>query len=164
RSTESSMYCESGGRYSIDNCVCAIGGIGFGPADPEVRDVALRVRNNTLVGNCLNLTLFFKLNLPGTGDADRPFRLAFSGNVARWDAHARNTGFLYLHQTQKGPPAAVQAEAFLLRLVRLDETQNVYRTGTPMLRLVAGWQPLDGKRGLDLADWNRFWGQKNTGS
>jgi len=163
--TESSMYCESGGRYSIDNCVCAIGGIGFGPADPDVRDVTIEVRNNTLVGNCLNLTLFFKPNLPGAGEADRPLRLVFSGNVARWDMMSRNQAFLFFHQAQfQEPLPAAQAEAFLPHLVTLDEKQNVYRTGTPMLRLVTDWKPLEGTRGQDLADWNRFWGQKNTGS
>jgi hypothetical protein len=33
-----------------------------------------------------------------------------------------------------------------------------------MLRLVADWKPLGGKRGQDRADWDRFWTQKDTGS
>ena len=132
--------------------------------DPNVRDVSIRVRRNTLVGNCLNLTLFSKPHLPKAGEADPPIRLEFSGKVASWDATARNTGFFYFHQVYKEPLSADQAEALLPRLVHLDEKQNVYRTGTPMLQLVADWQSLGGRRGQDLADWDRFWGQTNTGS
>jgi hypothetical protein len=163
-STESGGFCTSGGRYDIDNCVCAIGGIGFSIHDPDARDVAIRIRGNTLVGNCLNLTLFTKPNLPTADDATPPIHLGCCRNVARWDETTRNKGLLYFHQAQKEPFAAAQAEALLPRLVRLDEKQNVYRTGTPMLQFVADWQSLGSKRGQDLADWDRFWGHKNTGS
>jgi|GEM_PF-1232058 len=161
---EAGGFCESGRRYDIENCVCAVGGIGFSPLDPNVRDASIRVRRNTLVGNCLNLTLFSKPNLPGAGNATPPIHLEFSGNVACWDATTRNKGFLFFHQAQKEPFSAAQAEAILPRLVRLDEKQNVYRTGTPMLQFVANWQSIGSNRGQDLADWDRFWGQQNTGS
>jgi serine/threonine protein kinase len=154
----------SGGRCNIENCVSAVGGIGFSSSDREVRDVSIRVRGNTLVGNCLTLVTFGKLTLPVEDEATPPIHLEFSGNVARWDPTTRNNGFLYFARFLKEPVSAVQAEAFLLRLVRLDETQNVYQAGTPMLRLVADWQSLGGKRGHDLADWDRFWSQKDTGS
>jgi hypothetical protein len=148
----------SGGRCTIENCVCAVGGIGFSNAEQDMTDVIMRVRGNTLVGNCLTLFTFGELDLPA-GAATPPVRLEFSGNVARWDVSTRNKGFLYLGQVLvKEPVSGAQAEAFLPRLVGLEEKQNVYQTGTPMLRL------LKGKRGEDLADWDRFWAQSNTGS
>jgi hypothetical protein len=163
-STESGWFCASTGRYDIESCVCSVGGIVFLIDDADARDVAIRIRGNTLVGICLNLTLFTKPNLPTGVDATPPIRLDCSRNVALWDETTRNKGFLYFHQAHKEPFAAAQAEALLPRLVRLDEKQNVYRTGTPMLQFVADWQSLGSKRGQDLADWDRFWGHKNIGS
>jgi len=155
----------SGGRCNIENCVSAVGGIRFSNAERDITDVTIRVHGNTLVGNCLTLVMDGKPDLPEAGVAAPPIRLEFSSNVARWDVTTRNGGFLFFHDhLDNGPFTAPQAEAFLQRLIRLDEKQNVYRTGTPMLRLMAHWQYLEGKRGRDLADWNRFWSQKDTGS
>ena len=161
---ESGWFCQSGGRYGIENCVCAIGGVVFSPRDSEVRDVSVSIRNNTLVGNCLNLTLFSKPNLPAAGDNTPPIRLECSRNVARWDASTRNQCFLFYHQAFPEPLSADQAEALLPRLIALAEKQNVYQNHPPLLDIVANWNSLLLKRDRDLADWDRFWAQQNTGS
>jgi hypothetical protein len=155
------MYA-SGGRCNIENCATAVGGIGFSNGASELTDVAIRVRGNTLVGSCLTLVIFGKPTLPEVRAATPPVRLEFSGNVAYWDATARNKGLLWFSQLYLEEPAsAAESEAFLSRLVGLNEKQNIYRTGTRMLTLAAD---LDGKRGQDRADWDRFWNLKNTGS
>jgi hypothetical protein len=163
----------SGGRCNIDNCVWAIGGLWLSPKDlggnpgvnPDVTDISLCIRGNTLVGNGLSLTLLDRPNLPADGGSDPPVRLELSGNVALWDANVSAYGFLFFNPTWfKEPASADQAEALLPRLVRVDEKQNVYGQGQPMLSLASCFQPLKGKRGQDLADWDRFWGQRNTGS
>jgi hypothetical protein len=156
----------SGGRCNIENCVSAVGGIGFSNAAQDVQDVSIRVSGNTLVGNCLTLVTFGKQTLPNAGDAPPPICLELSGNVARWDATNRCKGFLYFHQDLfKESSSADQVEELLPRLVGLDEQQNVYLSGTPMLKLGVAWSKfLKGTRGQDLADWNKFWSQKNTGS
>ena len=160
--SDSSWFYRAGGRYRIENCVSALGGFLFSPADPDARNAFVGIRANTLVGNCLNFTVRSKPNPPEVGDAP-PVRLEISENVAKWDPSV--LGFLFFHQAEfKETLSADQAQAILPRLVRLDEKRNVYQTGESLLRLGADWQYLPGKRGRDLADWNRFWGQKDTGS
>jgi hypothetical protein len=162
--SDSGWLCQPGGRYEIENCVCAIGGVGFTPGDPDVRDASIRIRNNTLVGNCLNMTLFSKPNLPAASDDTPPIRLECSQNVASWDASTRNQCFLFYHQAFEEPLTATQAESLLPHLVALSEKQNVYQSHAPLFDVVANWNSLMGTRGRDLADWNRLWGQKDTGS
>jgi hypothetical protein len=149
----------SGGRCVIENCVSVAGGIGFSNAERDLKDISIRVCGNTMVGNCLALVTFGKLKLPEGAETTPPVHLEISGNVARWDVGTRSQGFLWLRQLEfKEPASGTEAEAFLRRLVGLDEKQNLYQSGTPMLRL------LEGKRGQDLADWDRFWAQTKTGS
>jgi hypothetical protein len=155
----------SGGRCNIENCVSAIGGIGFGLHDGDRTDVSIRVRGNTFVGRCMSLTLWGKPNLPENGEAPPPIALNFSRNVTFHGARFRDRGVLYLHQYQLKPPfSAGEAETLLPRLVGLTEQQNLYSSGTKMLRLAADWNLLEGTRGQDLADWNLLWKQKDTGS
>jgi hypothetical protein len=148
----------SGGRCAIENCVSVAGGIGFSTFVRDVKDVTIRFRGNTIVGNCLTLVTAGEINLPES-EATPPVHLEISGNVARWDVETRNNAFLWLRQIElKKPASGRAAEAFLRRLVGLSEKQNLYQSGKPMLGL------LEGKRGQDLADWDRFWAQTKTGS
>lgn len=155
----------TGGRCTIENCVSTFGTIGFHHRDPDLKDISIRVRGNTVVGAGMSVELWSKPKLPEEAEATPPVRLDYSRNVMHaWDA-ARKRGALYFHQFQlKEPFPAAEAESLLPRLVRLDEGQNAYQPITPMLVVAADWRPLGGKRGRDLADWDRFWGQKNTGS
>jgi hypothetical protein len=45
-----------------------------------------------------------------------------------------------------------------------EEQQNVYLSGTRLLRLAADWKHLEGSRVHSLVDWNRLWNQSDTGS
>src|SRR5262249_9467526 len=85
--------------------------------------------------------------LPNAAEATPPIRFEVSGNVARWDANTRSKGFLWFYRNGlKEPASGLEAEAFLRRLVTLSEKQNLYQSGTPMLRL------LEGKRGHTIAE------------
>jgi serine/threonine protein kinase len=162
---EVAWVSSSGGRCNIENCVSAIEGIGFNLHDGDVTDVSIRVRGNTFVGRCMSLTLWSKPKLPEKGETPPPIRLDFSGNVTHCEGAYSKRGILFFHQFQLKPPFSIaEAESLLPRLVSLNEQQNVYLRGTVMLRLAEDWKHLKGTRGQELADWDRFWAQKDTGS
>jgi hypothetical protein len=158
-------HAPAGGRCTTDNCVSAFGLFGFQHHDPNLEDVSIRVRGNTIVGSCLSFVLWSKPNLQADAEATPLIRLDFSRNVTRPWGESPKRGVLYFQQSQlKEPYSAEEAESLLPRLVRLDGKQNVYQTRMPLLVVAADWQPLGGNRGRNLADWDRFWGQKSTGS
>jgi hypothetical protein len=142
----SAWDCVSGGRCTIENCVSAVGDIRFNHRDGDIKDVNVRVRGNTFAGNCMSLVLRSKPNLselPGTAP---PIHLEFSRNVTHRDPDNRKRGALYFLQAQlKEPYSAAEAEAVLPRLVGLDEKQNVYLSGMPVLVVAADWPPSTGR-------------------
>jgi hypothetical protein len=157
----------SGGRCDVENCVSAVGFLGFHQDDPDASDVSIRLHKNTLVGDGLTLVLWRNPNLPDGADAAPPIRLDMSRNVTRFDPSFHNRGLLYFHQEKEieKPYSPAEAEILLSRLVQLNERQNLYQSSTHMLQLAFGWKVLEGgTRARDLADWNRFWNQQNTGS
>jgi hypothetical protein len=159
----------TGGRYRIENCVSAVGGIAFGQVDPNLKDVSIRVSGNTIVGYGLTFTLWTNPKLPEKVQAAPPIRMEFSRNVLHMHPSTgkafRDRRVLYFHQYQLKPPfSAMEAETILPRLIGLAEKHNVYSSDSPMLSLASDWKPLKGTRGQDLADWNLFWKQKDSGS
>jgi hypothetical protein len=158
-------HCESGSRCSIENCVSAVGYIGFHPRNADVKDVAIRVRGNTLVGDGTSLVLRARPNLPDEDEPVPPIHLDLAGNVFGLDSTLALTGAMVLRQANLAEPLSpAEVEAVLPRLLRLDEQRNLYSTDVRMLEMGLITEPLPGARSLKLADWQRLWNQENTGS
>ncbi len=155
----------SGSRCSIENCVSAIGYVGFHHRVPHAKDVSIRVCRNTMAGGCMNLVLWTKASLQQKAEEAPPIRLNFSGNITTLGPANTQSGVLILHQMGLHEPySAADAETLLPQLIHLEEQHNVYPRNARMLQLLAKYQPLEGTRGLDLADWRLFWNQQNIRS
>lgn len=156
--------CPPGGRGTIENCVRATGSLmDLFLRGPKVTDVVAEIRGNTTVGRCLVVD-FNQVQKPA---GDPPIRLNFSANVTH--CIAATSVLLQVHQVNLEPSlSAPDAEDLLRALVALKEQHNVYMVGTRMLHhsIISKTDTtyLAASQGKDLAAWNQFWKQTDTGS
>jgi serine/threonine protein kinase/WD40 repeat protein len=156
-----------GGRLTLANNVMLGGdyGAAFHYAHSDLADAAVELTRNTLAVQT-PLGLFLDTlptpPAPGAGAPARPLRLKASGNLLDGQVQV-----LELRQgadllSRAGPlPQARDAQALLGRLVAWDEHSNVYPETVDLLGLyLESPRPLPA--GKSLADWNRFWGVKDS--
>jgi hypothetical protein len=136
---------------------------------PSMRDkISMKLTRNTLVATTSSIR--FDLNLPRADvSMDEPlFHIETADNIM--DANhvfecLQHPGSL----PEKSQLSPVEAEDFLLRLVRWREQRNLYPKGITYLSLKVSNQkgsksltPTQG--GKSLAEWNKFWGLAETAS
>jgi hypothetical protein len=155
-----------GGRLILENNVMLGGdfGVAFHQAQPDLADVAIELMRNTLAVRT-PIGLFLDTPpaplAPGGDAAARPIRLKASGNLLDGQVDVmelfQSADFL----STAGPLEAGNAQALLGRLVAWSEQNNVYPEAVGLLGTYVRFsQPLPA--GESLADWNRFWGVRDT--
>jgi hypothetical protein len=163
-----SWTCPTGGRLLLENNAVAAGAtaalfVHF-PGGP--RDVSMRVARNTIAGTGVG---FFVDGLPNGPAGDPPLRLELIDNVIAADSRYLSVFPLNQAQAVHSPgqrtlPAA-EAEALYRQLVAWRERRNVYPEPATFLRLYSSDGELTPTRPrAALADWEQFWGLKDTGS
>jgi Protein tyrosine and serine/threonine kinase len=155
------------GRIDISNCVLVGGGHGLilTRKSLEVRDVSVRLHGNTLsVSNPL-LLWHLQRELPSeNGKKEPPISFEMTGNVIEYQSQFLRF-LLGAYKADEKTVTAEQGEALLKRLVRWQMRDNLLHEGGLFL-CVQGWdQPLPGSPDRHtLAEWNQFWGLKETRS
>jgi hypothetical protein len=149
----------------MENCVSGAGDLMLlNLWGSDAKDVSIQVRQNTMVGAGLVLGI----DQPRMPSGERPICVDFSANVANC-AGPGHRAVLRFDQWHLEPLLSTQgAEEHLRALVALHEQHNVYAAGTRMLHHgqigKSGFSHFAASQGKDLADWNRFWTQTDTGS
>jgi hypothetical protein len=149
----------------MENCVTCAGDLmSLSLWGSDTKDVSIQVRQNTTVGDCLVLGID-QSQMPS---GETPIRVDFSANVTNC-AGPGHRAVLRFDQVNLEPFLSAQgAEELLRAVVALHEQHNVYAAGTRMLHhgqiSKSGFSHLAASQGKDLADWNRFWTQTDTGS
>jgi hypothetical protein len=167
--TFADWVCPTGGRLALENNAVRAGSTAalfchF--RDGDTRDVSLRLARNTVAGTGVG---FFVHGLPKGLTGDPPLRLELTDNVFAADGRYLSMFPLNQQQAVHSPgqrtlPAA-EAEALYRQLVAWRERRNVYTEPATFLRLYSTDGELTPTRPRTaLADWEQFWGLKDTGS
>jgi hypothetical protein len=154
------------GRLILENNVMLGGDIGaaFHYRQPDLADVDIELRRNTLVVQS-PLGLFLDTppaaQAPATGASAKPIRLRASDNLLDGEVQVmeffQSADFL----SRRSPLDAGSAQDLLGQLLVWKEQNNVYPKSISLLaHYVKHREPLPA--GQSLADWNRFWGVKDT--
>jgi hypothetical protein len=158
-------YCPTGGRGTFENCVTARGAMMAVQLQArDLTDVVINIRRNTAV-ECGPSFGLHRASQP----AKPSVRLNFESNVI-WARYASvPQGIFTVHQVQLEPPLSEQdAGVLLTNLVSLHEQHNVYPDRPLMMRhwvqTSRDFRFLEAKSVKTLADWNRLWKQRGTGS
>jgi hypothetical protein len=176
RGSFATWVCRNGGQLVLENNVVVTGGnvreqdiaLLFHYRGDTPRDVSLRLAHNTCAAAVAGLYLDTHPNSPAAraGRADPPLRLDATDNVFA----APSFVFAFAQdQRQYVPDARVlppaEAEALLRELLAWGERRNVYLEGVAFLWLGDGGSSVKPTRPRTaLADWEQFWGLKDTGS
>jgi serine/threonine protein kinase len=155
-------YPPAGGRCNIANSVIAAGGLSLNLRNLALSDIAITLRDNTIVG--YGLSAFRRPDLRADPDSPPLIRWDFSGNVMLCSPVFDRFATLYFEERKDNPLAPGEAEAFIRRLIDLREQGNVFPRGVRMLQMMVDKARREDARGQDLADWDRFWGHEKTGS
>jgi hypothetical protein len=157
------------GRLIVANNVMLGGDIGvaYHYRQPDLTNVAIELTRNTLVVQT-PIALFLDTPptppAPGTDAPAKPIRLQASDNLLDGQLQVlelfQSEDFL----SRRQPLDADSAQEHLGRLIAWKEQNNVYPKSISLLAHVvkAPREPLPA--GKSLADWNRFWGVKDTGA
>jgi WD40 repeat protein len=161
-------YLPHGGRLVLANNVMLGGefGAAFHYAQPDLADMAVELTGNTVVAQTPLALFLDKLPAPRAPAAEaptRPIRLKAAGNVL--DGELQVLEFFQPAElaSAAGPQRAKEAQARLGQLVAWSEQNNVYPQSVSLLGLY-GKPPEPLPAGKGLADWDRFWGVKDTAS
>jgi serine/threonine protein kinase/endonuclease YncB( thermonuclease family) len=157
-------YPPPGGRCSIANSVIAVGGLSLSLRNPDLSDVAITLRDSTIVGYGLSVNVGQNPDLFADPNSLPLIRWDFSANVTHCSPVYDRFATVYFEESKENPLAPEEAEAFIRRLINLREQHNVYPRNVRMLQLKVDKKRREGARGHDLADWEKFWAQKETGS
>jgi hypothetical protein len=156
-----SAWFDSAGTFVVENCLL----VGFNNlTDRDVsRGATVLFTHDTFVTGSAHLV--FNHQLYAYQDAVRradpaSVRLVASHNVFGGDVYVYTLSGMKDSKSELPDLTDAEAEAWLPRRVELREERNLYRPGKPYLAIPE--RALG--RGKDLADWNRFWGVKDTGS
>jgi len=154
------------GRLILDNNVMLGGDIGaaFHYRQPDLAGVSIELTRNTLVVQtpiCLFLDTPPAPQPPGADAPARPIRLQASDNLLDGQFEVmefyQSADFL----SRRLPLDAGSAQDLLGRLIAWKEQNNVYPKSISLLaHFVKSREPLPA--GKSLADWNRFWGVRDT--
>jgi tRNA A-37 threonylcarbamoyl transferase component Bud32 len=148
-------------RVEIDNCILGGGerGLDFSRKSLDVRDVALRLRGNTLSLGRTLLLVHWQRDLPtDKGGKEPPISIEMTGNVI--DARLQFLRVLFnAYKADEKSLTAAQGEAALLCLARCQMRDNLLPEGIGLLRFVQGWDtPLPGSvERHTLKEWYQFW-------
>jgi hypothetical protein len=162
-SRDLAVYWEMAGRGQclMENCLClGVNLLGGRIPASGVDKVSIRLAHNTVVRptwQVLWLGLHSREKVPPAGVGMQPVRAKASGNI--FDVYPYSVlGFD--QEFQKQALRGGEAEALLLRLLDWREERNLYAPGTS--RVAWAHEAAHGPK--NLAEWNRFWRQADTGS
>ena len=143
-------------KFVVDNCV--ITGTGFCWSIKQAEVGSIQVRKSTLVST--GIPLRFNMTKQVSAVQDSRIQVIVENNVI--DAP---NGVLCISQGDRVEQIykGDEAETFLLNAIRWREDSNLYFT-EEFLKIKGRNDTILAKKGFDIAKWNRFWGQKNTGS
>src|SRR5262249_30880722 len=142
-------------------------GAAFHYCQPDLADVAIELTRNTFVVK-VPIGLFLDTLPaplpPGTEAPAKPIRLTASGNLL--DGHRAVMEVFQSAEllSRAGPLDASNAQALLGCLVAWSEQHNVSPEAVSLLgfHVLGSGIPLPLPAGKSLADWNRFWGVRDT--
>jgi serine/threonine protein kinase len=151
-------------RFTVENCLIAGDGGGILAGDiQDWADVRLSVRHSSF-----SPTSYFPLHLSFSPKPEILNRQAAAGQVEFSANVVVGAPLLCTQVVDKDakPLTALEVEDQLCRLVTFHEEQNLYSVQPPNEFLWLQTNYAAGKPGnlQTLADWESFWGLKNTGS
>ena len=162
-------FLPRGGRLIVENNVM-LGqdfGASFHYAQPGLADATVELTHNTMVvKNPIGIFLDLPLAplAPGADAPAKPIRLKASGNLLDGQVQImelfQSVGFLSIAK----PLDVNNAQAVLGRLIAWEEQNNVYPKAVSLLGTYVSFPPRPLPAGKTLADWNQFWGVRDTAS